>query len=154
MGASMLALRRFVCCLLVWPVVTLAGCAYMESPSILTTAPQDPPKQKKHEPQGGFAVLVEAPGQPTVARATAAIGAFAQRRGFVRQGGARYVAGKIVLDVTFRPADSRVIASLHSFALSRRFVESFYRDFNREYARGYGDENPIIENEFVADSFL
>ncbi len=136
---------------LLLPLLALAGCAFMQSPSILTSAPPPPVKEGRHEPQGGFAILVDAPGQPTVARATADIGAFAQRRGFIRQGEGRYISGKVVLDVTFRPEDSRVIAALHCFGLSQKFVENFYRDFNREYARGYGEENPIIESDFDAN---
>ena len=148
-------IRRFLHGALLLPLLVLAGCQdFLQSPSILTTAPPPPVKESRHEPQGGFAVLVDAPGQPTVARATADIGAFAQRRGFVRQGAERYILGKVVLDVTFRAEDSRVIASLHSFGLSQKFVKDFYRDFNREYAAKYGEENPIIENDFTADSLL
>ena len=153
----MLALRRLLFCILLLPFGTLAGCSadYWQRPSILTTAPPEPPKQTKHEAQGGFSVLVEAPGQPTVARAARDIGAFAQRRGFVHvgasTGGERYVSGKIVLDVGFRASDSRVVASLHSFGLNRKFAEGFYHDFDREYGRQYGDEDPILENDYVND---
>ena len=144
-------IRRLTLCALLL-LSLLAGCSsgYWQSPSILTTAPPDPPKQTKHESQGGFSVLVEAPGQPTAARAIRDVGAFAQRHGFVRQGNSdRYVSGKITLDVTFRAADSHVVATLHSFGLSRKFAENFYRDFDREYGRQYGDEDPILESDFV-----
>ena len=153
----MLAPRRLLFCTLFLSVSALAGCSsqYWHSPSILTTAPPEPPKQNKREAQGGFSVLVEAPGQPTVARATRDIGAFAQRRGFVHfgtsAGGERYVSGKIVLDVGFRASDSRVVASLHSFGLNRKFAEGFYREFDREFGRQYGDEDPVLENDYVND---
>ncbi len=59
--------RRLIFCALLLPFGVLAGCAalssdYWHSPSILTTTPPDPPKQGKREAQGGFSVLVEAPG--------------------------------------------------------------------------------------------
>ncbi len=97
-------------------------------------------------------MLVDAPNQPAAARVIADIGAFAQRRGFVRQGGQpgaeRYFLGKVVLDVAFRASDSRVVASLHGSRLSRKLVDGFNRDFRQEYARQYGDEDPILENDF------
>lgn len=148
----MLILRRLLTGAL---CVALAGCTsgYWQSPSILTTAPPPPAaREGSHESKGGFSVLVDAPGQPTAARAVADIGAFAQRRGFVRVGtfggAARYASGKVVLDVFFREQDSHVIASLHCVGLSRRFAEDFYRGFNREYAPQYGEENPIIATDF------
>ena len=117
--------------------------------------PPDPVKQEKRDTQGGFTVLVDAPNQPTDARVLADVGAFAQRRGFVRlasqPGVERYVSGNIVLDATFRASDSRVIISLHSSRLSRKFVEGFNRDFHQEYARQYGDEDPIVESDFGDD---
>ena len=54
----------------------------------------------------------------------------------------------MTLDVSFRAADSHVVALLHSFKLSRKFAESFYRDFDKEYAHQYGEEDPIIETDF------
>lgn len=152
--------RRLLPCLLSIFAAALTGCTalsgdYWRSPSVLGAAPPEPPKQGKREAQGGFSVVVEAPGQPTTARAISDIGAFAQRRGFVRQGvsagGERYTLGKILLDVAFRASDSHVVASLHSFALSRRFAEGFYHDFDREYARQYGEENPVFESDYVND---
>lgn len=127
----------------------------MQSPSILTTAPPTvaPAKGGSHESLGGFSVLVDAPGQPAAARVVADVGAFAQRRGYVQLSStataARYSSGKIVLDVFFREADSHVIAQLHCVGLSRRVAEDFYRDFNREYAPRYGEENPIIATDFA-----
>ncbi len=136
-------------------LAALAGCEYMQSPSILTTAPPTvaPAKGGSRESRGGFSVLVDAPGQPTAARAVADVGAFAQRRGFTSLSStptaARYVSGKIALDVFFREQDSHVVAQLHCVGLSRRFAEDFYRDFNREYAPRYGEENPIIATDFA-----
>ena len=132
----------------------LAGCDYMQSPSILTTAPPVVASTKgtSHDSRGGFSVLVNAPGQPTAARAAADIGAYAQRRGFVQvstgAGGTRYVSGKVMLDVFFREEDLHVVARLHCVGLSRRLAEDFYRGFNREYAPQYGEENPIIASDF------
>ncbi len=151
------ALRRLLSCALLLPLIALAGCAvfssdYWHGPSALGTPPPEPARQEKRDTQGGFTVLVEAPNQPSASRVLADVGAFAQRRGFVRQavqpGAERYVSGKIVLDVTFRASDSRVVVSLHSSRLSRKFVEDFYHGFHQEYARQYGDEDPIIESDF------
>ena len=138
-------------------LAVLTGCSseYWQSPSILTTAPPTvaPTKEDSHESRGGFSVLVDAPGQPAAARAVADVGAFAQRRGFAQVSStptaARYVSGRIVLDVFFREQDSHVIASLHCVGLSRRVAEDFYRDFNREYAPRYGEEDPIIATDFA-----
>ena len=157
----MIALRRLLPCTLLLPLAALAGCAalssdYWRGPSILTTVPPEPQKQARRETQGGFTVLVDAPGQPAAARVIADIGAFAQRRGFVREtaqaGAERYVFGQTTLEVAFRSSDSHVVASLHGFRLNRKFVASFYLDFDREYAPRYGDEDPIIESDFGDDS--
>ncbi len=137
-------------------LAALVGCSsgYWQSPSILTTAPPDPGPARagSHESRGGFSVLVNAPGQPTAARAAADIGAYARRQGFVQvstgANGTRYVLGKVALDVFFREEDLHVVARLHSVGLSRRLAEDFYRGFNREYAPQYGEENPIIATDF------
>ena len=135
-------------------LATFTGCTYMESPSILTTAPLSPTPAKggSHESRGGFSVLVNAPGQPTAVRAAEDIGAYARRRGYVQvstgAGGTRYVSGKVALDVFFREEDLHVVARLHCVGLSRRLAEDFYRGFNKEYASQYGEENPIIANDF------
>lgn len=136
--------------------IALAGCssAYWQSPSVLTTAPPSPlpAGAGSHEAKGGFSVLVDAPGQPAAARAVADVGAYAVGRGFVQvsavDGAARYVSGKITLDVFLRERDLHVVALLHCVGLSRRFAEDFYRGFNREYAPRYGEENPVIASDF------
>ena len=156
----MSTLRRSFSCLVLCALAPLAGCQvlssdYWQGPSVLGKAPPDPPKLAKREPQGGFSVVVDAPGQPTAARAIADIGAFAQRRGFVRVGGSsgaeRYVAGKMALDIALRSTDSHVVAALHGPGLSRKFAENFYHDFDREYGRRYGEEDPVFETDFLSD---
>ena len=159
-GASLLALTA------------LAGCAMFssaarQSPSPLSGRPPPQERQEKHENQGGFTVLVGAPGQPTAARVVADIGAFAQKRGFVRQSTRpapqadplapvpeRYRLGEIVLDVTYRAADLRVSAYLHSFSsgLGRKFTDQFCHDFDQEYAGRYGEEDPILESAYADDA--
>ena len=133
----------------------VAGCssAYWQSPSILTTAPPpSAPRETSRESKGGFSVLVDAPGQPTAARAVADIGAYAQRHGFVQiaatSEAGRYSSGKVTLDVFLRESDLHGIALLHCVGLSRGYAEDFYRGFNREYAPRYGEENPVIANDF------
>ena len=157
-------------------LATLAGCALFsgdawQRPSPLSgPAPPPPESQARREVQGGFTVLAEAPDYPSAARVAADIEAFAQRRGFVRQtarpapqfdpathqplppGPARYRLGGTVLDVAYQPADHRVVASLHSFKLDRKFTDQFYRDFDREYGGRYGEEDPIFENDFGDDA--
>ncbi len=144
-------LSRFLIGLLLVP---LAGCAYMQSPSILTTAPPTvaPAPAGSHESKGGFSVLVGAPGQPNSERVLADINAYARQRGFVPEwsagGTTRSVSGKIMLDVFLRESDLHVMAMLHCVGLSRRYAEDFYRGFNKEYAVRYGEENPIIASDF------
>ena len=149
----MFSFRRFLSCAL---LLALAGC----TPYFGLPTPQ--------ENGGGFTVLVDVPGQPASARVVADVGAFVQRRGFVRDGTGtatrsnpaaqpppapapeRYRLGKITLDVVYQPAHLRVVAYLHTFShqLNGRFVDDFYRDFSREYAARYGDEGTIIENDY------
>ena len=97
-------------------------------------------------------MLVDAPGQPSAARAVADIGAYARQRGFVQiaanNEAVRYASGKVLLDVFLRESDLHVIALLHCVGLSRGYAEDFYRGFNREYAPRYGEENPVIANDF------
>ncbi len=157
---TMLTIRHFLSCALLLALVPLAGCEMFSAdawnrPSPLSGRP--PPPEEKHENQGGFAVLVGAPDQPTAPRVMADIAAFAQARGFVRQSAnaptpdapQRYVLGDIKLDVVYRTVDLRVVASLHSFSskLNRKFVNQFYQDFRQEYGGHYGIETPLFENE-------
>ncbi len=141
----MFTLRRFLPRAWLLPLLLLAGCE-----SVLNIQPQ--------ENRGGFVVLVDVPGQPASPRVVADIGAFAQRRGFVRQTtGAtpgRYLLGKITLDVAFQPANSRVTAYLHSFSgqLNRKFGDTFYRDFSQQYAGPYGGEGNIVQTDFAYES--
>ena len=136
-------------------MVVLVGCATM-----LNIQPQ--------ETTGGFYVLVDVPGQPAASRVVADVGAFAQRRGFVRQSVSpaptsdpaahqplppapeRYKLGKITLDVTYQADHLRVAAYLHSFSsqLSHKFIESFDEDFAQEQAGRYGDQDTIFETDF------
>ena len=149
----MLNLHRLLMCAALLALPVLAGCEMFSSeawqrPSPLSGTPPPPPE--KQEGQGGLAVLVEAPGQPRAARVQADLGAFAQGRGFVRQGSI-YVLGEIKLDVVYRTSDLRVVANLHSFSskLNRKFVDAFYQDFQQRYASAYGADAGMVENDFV-----
>ena len=122
-----------------------------------------PPAQDIH---GGLTVAVGLPGQPSATQVFADAGAFARRRGFVRQGEPpaaqmdpathqplppsqeRYLAGKMALDVTYDPAHLRVVADLHSPGAlhDRQFMKTFTRDFRQQYGASYGDEGGIVEN--------
>ena len=157
----MLTIRRFLSRVLPLFLVAalFAGCEMFSSqawqrPSPLSGRPPPPPE--KQEGTGGFAVLVEAPGQPSAARVMADVEAFAQGRGFMRQGGDpavgdRWALGDIRLDVAYQTSDLRVVANLHSFSskLNRKFVNGFYQDFHQQYAAGYGADTPMYENDYT-----
>ena len=126
-------------------LLSLTGCTYLTN-----IQPQ--------ETRGGFSVLVDVPGQPASARVVADIDAFARRRGFVHQGGQpgseQYHLGEIKLDVTYRAANLRVNAYLHSFShqLSRKFIDGFYNDFRQQYAPTYGDSETIFQTDYSEES--
>ena len=125
--------------------LTVTGCTYLTN-----IQPQ--------ETRGGFSVLVDVPGQPASARVVADIDAFARRRGFIHQGGQpgseQYHRGEIVLDVTYRAANLRVNAILHSFShqLSRKFIDQFYNDFHQQYAPAYGEGETIFPTDYSEQS--
>jgi hypothetical protein len=164
-------LRAVATCL---PCAVLTGCVLFspeawQGPSPLSAKPPTAAHHEKLEDQGGFTVLVEAPGSPPAARVMADVGTFALRRGFARQGVGTtgtpglaqhpgepsvpetYVLDNIQLDVAYRASDLRVVARLHSSRLSRKFVDAFCRDFDQEYGKRYGEDDPIIEDDFVDD---
>ena len=171
----MFTVRHFLRWASLLSLAALAGCEMFSTDAWQRPSPfsgPPPPPPEKHEPQGGFTVLVDVPGQPTSARVVADVGNFAQQRGFVRQGAApappvdpaahqplglapeRYVLGKIVLDVSYEAAHLSVNANLHSFSheLNRKFVDRFYSDFHQQYAGRYGDEDVIIEHDYEEDA--
>ncbi len=122
--------------------------------------------------QGGFSVLADSPDHPAASRVIADIGAYAQKRGFVRQppmpgppmdpvtheslpkSPERYLSGDIELAVSYQPATHRVSAYLHSSnrGRDRRFIDRFYHDFDREYGSSYGGNDPISETGYSDDS--
>ncbi len=141
----MFTARRFLRCTLLWSLAVLSGCTYLTN-----IQPQ--------ETRGGFSVLVDVPGQPASARVVADIDAFARRRGFIHQGGQpgseQYRLGGIALDVTYRDANLRVNAYLHSFShqLSRKFIDGFYNDFHQQYAASYGEGETIFQTDYSEQS--
>ncbi len=154
--------RRFLPCVLLPALVALAGCEafssdYWQSPSVLGKAPPAQEKPSKLENKGGFVVFVDGPGQPPAARVAADIGAYAQSRGFTRRSAAgavpeRYVQGAIFLDVAYQPAEHRVSAYLHSAKFNRKLNDEFYQGFDGRYGRSYGEEDPILESDYVDDA--
>ena len=155
----MFTLRRFLPRALLLALLSLAGCR-----SVLNLPPAA-------EIRGGFTVSVEVPPQPSAARVFADIGAFAGRRGFVRQGARkapsidpathqplppapeRYLLGKIALEVSYDASHLRVSAYLHSGSgHDRKVIARFYPDFDQEYVPRYGDETTINELNFGDDS--
>ena len=160
---AMFTFRRFLSCALLLPLAAFAGCSLL---------PSGPPPPQKREVQGGFTVRVDGPGLPGAAGVATDIGAFAQRRGFVRQSAKvasrtdpvtheplpaapdRYVLGNMVLEVSRQPDDHRVTAYLHGFGRKddRKFIEGFYRGFDHEYAGRYGGEDRISESAYADDS--
>ncbi len=134
--------RRF---LLLSLAALVTGCTYLTN-----IQPQ--------ETRGGFSVLVDVPGQPASARVVADIDAFARRRGFVHTGGQpgseQYHLGEIKLDVTYRAANLRVNAYLHSFShqLSRKFIDGFCNDFRQQYGPAYGESETIFQTDYSEES--
>ena len=159
----MFTFRRFLSCALLLSLAPLAGCSLL---------PSGPPPPQRREIQGGFTVRVDGTGLPAAAGVATDIGAFAQRRGFVRESVKarpqvdpvtheplpvapdRYVQGNMVLEVSRQPADHRVTAYLHGFGRKddRKFIEGFYRGFNQEFAKRYGGADRISESAYADDS--
>lgn len=172
----MIPLRRFLRAILLLPVVCAAGCSFFsddgsQRPSPFNKPPPQPPEEKQ-EQRGGFAVPVEVPGQPLAPRVVSDIGAFAEARGFARQGARaafsvdpvthqpsavaseRYLQGKILLDLSYDPAHLRVVAYLHSTGSGRdrKTINQFYQDFAQQYGGRYGDQTAIVESDFPENS--
>ena len=157
----MTTLRLSLSCAFLLSLGTLAGCA---------SGPARPPRS--HTARGGFSVLVDGPDHPASARVLADIGAYAQRRGFVRQPARPgppvdpvtgeslpaapqlYLLGSVEMEVSYQPTTHRVSAYLHSGNREhdRRFIGTVYHDFDREYGPRYGGGDPISETGFVDDS--
>ena len=155
--------RRLLCRALLLSLAALAGCSSL---------PGGPPPRGRHEARGGFTVRVDGPGLPAAKAVAADIGAFAQRRGFVRQAAKpvpafdpvtheplpaapeRYATANIALEVSHQPADHRVTAYLHGYSTkeSTRFIERFYREFSQEYAGHYGGQDRFSESAYADDA--
>ena len=163
MGSSMppaMTTFRFPSRTLLLSLAILTGCA----------SPADHAPRSRVA-KGGFSVLVDGPDRPASARVLADIGAYGQRRGFVRQPAEsgppvdpvtgeslpaapqRYLLGGVQMEVSYQPTTHRVNAYLHGGDQKhdRRFIGAFYRDFDREYGPRYGREDPISETGFVDD---